>query len=71
VRTKRANVQFVVKESGEGTPWISMEALGGDKLDMFKRTSSVGFDLKPGTTLEQANEIAAYLRKNLVQISES
>ena len=59
--TGRAGVSFKVKEYAGGQPWISAEWLSGD--DLFG--GSLDFELEPGTTLEEAKEISAYLRDHI------
>lgn len=59
--TGRASVSFKVKEYAGGQPWVLAEWLSGD--DLFGGT--LGFELKPGTTLKEAKEIADYLRKHI------
>ncbi len=61
-RTVRGNYLFKVSERQGGTPWISLET----------RTAPaefsgilVGFDLKPGTDIRQAEEVALYLNQHL------
>jgi hypothetical protein len=59
--TERAEFNFVVKQLVSGTPWIMAEQISGPQiLDRL-----LGFDLAPGTTLEQAHEIAAYMRRHI------
>ena len=59
--TRRAGVSFKVKENASGQPWVLAEWLSGD--DLFGGT--LGFELEPGTTLEEAKEISAYLREHI------
>jgi hypothetical protein len=68
-KTFRAEVRFRVADSAEGEPWIYGEPYSGDALDLFRHI--IGFSLKPGTSYEQAKDIAAFLRRNLVNISET
>jgi hypothetical protein len=67
----RAVPRFRVAESSNDRPWIVMERLKGDKLQMFSKSIVIGFDLPPGTTLERAKEIAGFLNHNLTQVSET
>ena len=60
--TDRADFTFVAKEYHQRTPWIAAEQLPGDKLVL---PGLIGFDLAPGTTFEQAKEIADYMRKHI------
>ena len=55
-------VKFTIKESGEGVPYLHMEAL--DNIPNFP-SEPPAFDLPPGTDMEKAREIASYLNANL------
>jgi len=63
--TDRAEFNFTVKEFASGTPWIVAEPMN----KMLSIGGMIGFDLKPGTTLKQAHEIADYMRKHIEGIS--
>lgn len=67
--TKRATPFFRVAEYESGQPWIVLEQYDGENLVVFQRT--VGFDLPPGTTLEEAVRICDGLSQNLIAISET
>ena len=54
--TQRARYVFTVKEFGDGTPWIVMER-SGEGLDVLKN-GVFGFELKEGTSLEDAETLA-------------
>jgi hypothetical protein len=64
--TERAEFTFTVKEGASGKPWIAAEPLGGD---MPSLRGLLGFDLAPGTTLEQAHSLAKYMRENIRGLS--
>ncbi|MDI4231482.1 hypothetical protein OZ411_01470 [Bradyrhizobium sp. Arg237L] len=66
--TRRARTRFRVAEHASGQPFIVLEPLSGDDLQLFSR--SIGFDLPQSTTFEEAQEIAKYLNNKLVQIAE-
>lgn len=51
--TKRAITKFRVVEGTSNQPWIMLEPLGGDDLDMFRGKTVVGFDLPAGTSFER------------------
>jgi hypothetical protein len=51
---------FVVKESAEGKPWVVAEP---DTPGGF-----VGFRLKKGASMDQAKEVAAYLRRHVTAV---
>ena len=61
--TERAPYVPTVKEGADGRPFIVFEPAGGEIP--FLRTADVILDLKPGTSIEQAGEIAAYLRRHI------
>ena len=65
--TDRADFTFVAKEYHRRTPWIAAEQLAGDKLVL---PGLIGFDLAPGTTFEQAKEIADYMRKHIHDLTD-
>jgi 2-hydroxychromene-2-carboxylate isomerase len=67
--TKRAIPRFRVAEHAEGDPWIVIEQSGGEDLSLLK--NMIGFNLRPGTTLEEANTISKYLNLNIQKISET
>ncbi len=62
--TKTADTTFTVKEHGDGKPFIMLE--GGEQKTFGK---SIGFVLASGTTYEQAQDIARYMRQHLKKIS--
>ncbi|MBP0116385.1 hypothetical protein [Bradyrhizobium vignae] len=46
-----------------------MECFDGDDLSLFQKT--IGFDLQPGISYDEAQRIAKFLKENLVSVSES
>ncbi len=66
---KRADPRFSVSEFESGQTYIVMEVFQGDDMDIFKNRS-IGFDLPPGTTLEDAKQIADYLQRHLLRVIE-
>jgi hypothetical protein len=50
-----------VKESAEGKPWIAAEP----NSDIATARGLIGFELAPETTLDDAAEIAKFMRKHL------
>ncbi|MBW1249010.1 hypothetical protein I7860_20235 [Pseudomonas tolaasii] len=61
--TKRAKSSFSVHQySPSQNPWISID-LEGAEPGMTQ--DLLGFDLKPGTSFEQAEQIAKYLDDHL------
>ncbi|MBH5372958.1 hypothetical protein [Bradyrhizobium glycinis] len=67
--TKRARPHFRVGEFASGQPWIIMECYDGDNLALFEKT--VGFDLRPGISYEEAQRIVRLLKENLIAVNES
>jgi len=67
--TKRARPHFRCLQYETGQPWILMECVDGDSLDLFQKT--IGFDLPKDTPLEAAEEVAKFLSSTLVSISET
>ena len=65
--TERAHYMFTVKEFGDGTPWIMLEQ-SGKGLASF-RDGFVGFDLKEGISLREAERLAQLLTDSISAIS--
>ncbi|QQD56712.1 hypothetical protein MHB_0010845 [Pseudomonas fluorescens BBc6R8] len=59
----KTGIVFTVKESADGVPYLHMEF--HDNIPGLQEDPPA-FDLKPGTDLAQAKEIAKYLNENLV-----
>jgi hypothetical protein len=68
--TRRAEYRFRVKELAEGRVWIMLELFRGDNLPCMG-DGFFGFDLKEGTTYEQATEVCKVLNANIVSISHT
>lgn len=68
-KTDYSDFTFTVKEFGDGTPWIMCEA-DQPGLPVLK-DGHLGLRLREGTTIEQAQEIAEYLRDNIAGISHT
>ncbi len=67
---KRAELKFKVAEFKDDQQlYIVMEAFYGAEMEIFKGRC-IGFDLPPGTTLEEANQIADYLQRHLLRVIE-
>jgi hypothetical protein len=66
-KTERARYTFVVKAFPGGPPWIVLER-SGKSLDVLG-DGLLGFDLTAGTTLKEAEELAALLRHAVIQVS--
>ena len=65
--TKRAKFVFKTKESAGRVPIIVLEPLR-ESFDVLAG-GFLGFDLPEGTTINQAEEIAAYLNEKIDSIS--
>ncbi len=65
--TQRGEYVFDEKEYDDGTPWIMMTPWDED-LSILKG-GFIGFDLKPGTSVEEANELAERLRRIVTGVS--
>lgn len=69
-KTDKVAVRFYVKEYGDGTPWLLIETEKGKPLpaigDGFQ-----GFDLKDGTTYEEAKEVARVLNRFVSDMSHT
>jgi len=58
--TERNDCTFAVTAFVSGRPWIVAEPIEGYLPDRV-----IGFHLVDGITFEQANEIAAFMRKHI------
>ncbi len=67
--TDRAQYAFKVAEFADGTPWIKTEPAYADLKILQPQKGSLGFDLRKGTTFEQAEEIARFLNEHIEAIS--
>jgi hypothetical protein len=63
--TDRGEFTFVVKEGSEDQASIVAEPTS----DMPNAPGLIGFDLVPGTTFEQAQDIASFMRQFIRGIS--
>jgi hypothetical protein len=66
-KTERANCVFAVKEFADGKPWIMLER-SGEGLEVLG-DGYIGFELKEGTTLQEAEDLAATLCKSISTVS--
>jgi hypothetical protein len=67
--TDRADYLFSVKEYADGTPWIMLEPRRGDLKVLKPQRSFLGFDLHPGTSLEEARKIADYFNRHVPTVT--
>jgi hypothetical protein len=65
--TERARMVFRVKEFASGDFWICLEPLEEDLKVLGK--GFLGFELQEGTTVNKAEEIAAFLQENISSVS--
>jgi hypothetical protein len=65
--TERVRMLFRVKELASGDFWICLEPLEEGLKILGK--GFLGFDLPEGTTINKAEEIAAFLQENISSIS--
>ena len=64
--TERGRFSFRVSEYESGQPWITTDPLNdSDVLKTLGPQGFVGFDLKPGTSYEEAQRIAKYLDQQI------
>lgn len=69
-KTERADCLFTVKEFGDGTPWIMLELQRSPGLRAIG-DGFLGLDLKEGTDIREAEEIARYLNRVVETISHT
>jgi hypothetical protein len=62
--TTTANHQFTVKEGGIGEPFIMFELASGSELPVLGG-GFLTFNLRDGTTLSRAHEIAEMLNRSI------
>jgi hypothetical protein len=63
--TTRAKCRFTVKEGAKGEPFIALELSEGIEFPAFG-IGLLTFDLREGTTIERAGEIAEMLNRSVV-----
>jgi hypothetical protein len=65
--TERVQYVFAVKEFGDGTPWIMLEP-SGERLGVLGN-GFLGFDLRNGTAIQDAEKLAERLRQMVLSVS--
>lgn len=65
-RTECAEYLFKVSKEADGTPFISLEPDGAGLRICDE--GFISFELRPGTTLEQAEEFAKLLNENIERL---
>jgi hypothetical protein len=63
---QNARVIFRVEKVSGGEPWIRLEPV--DKDLRILGSGFLGFELPEGTTINTAEEIAAYLQENISSV---
>lgn len=63
--TQRGRYQFRVSGYADGTPWIMTDPLEKKDCLPILGHGFIGFDLKPGTSAEEAHRIAQFLDDNI------
>ena len=58
---ENVSVVFRVQEVSGGAPWIRLDPLDKNNLE----SGFLGFELPEGTTINKAEEIAAFLQENI------
>jgi hypothetical protein len=67
--TQRGRFRFRVAEYADGTPWIMTDPLWPqDRLKALGQ-GFVGFDLKPGTSHEQAQQVTQFMNEHIEYIT--
>ena len=69
-KTDRADYHFKVAEYREGTPWIMFELRRAPDLPCVG-DGFLGFDLKAGTTYDEARSIARFLNDNVTVVTHT
>jgi len=64
---ENVRVVFRVHEVPGGEPWIQLEPLNRDLKVL--RNGFLGFELSEGTTINKAEEIAAFLQESISSVS--
>ena len=69
-KTERAKSYFRACEGGSRneTPWIICEPQGDNKTEGLS-DSFIGFGLAPGTSLQEAEQLAELLRNKITDVS--
>jgi hypothetical protein len=66
-RSEHGRYLFKVSEYGDGSCWISTEPRDRD-IPALKH-ALLGFQLRPGTTIKQAEEIAKFMNEHTTEVS--
>jgi hypothetical protein len=64
--TTRAEHRFYVKKNASGRPWLVSEVLKGEEP---RGSGFVALDLAPGTTTQQAADLARTMNRYIVRTS--
>ncbi len=63
LKTERAEIRITVKEDSDGAPFLMIEPTAGS-LGILSR-AFLTFDMKPGTSLDTARELADSLNRSI------
>jgi len=63
----KADCYFKTSDNEDGTFWISASPQSG-QLKLDGRTIEIGLDLKPGTPIQEADELSELLRKYVTSV---
>jgi hypothetical protein len=68
--TQRGRFHFRVTVYADGTPWIMTDPLhAGDRLNILGDAGFIGFDLRAGTTGQEAEQVARFLNEHVEYIT--
>ena len=67
-KAERAESYFKACEHGDGTPWIVCSPQGKTKIGVLN-DGFIGFELRPGTSLQEAGKLAELLRGKITDVS--
>jgi hypothetical protein len=65
-RTERGQYRFTVREGDRDRVFLVAEPAGAELKGL---AAMLGFDLAPGTTIEQAHELAAAMNATIVAVT--
>jgi hypothetical protein len=67
-KTEHAVSYFRACEGADGTPWIICEPQGDTKIAALSE-GFIGFELRPGMSLREAEKLAELLRGEITNVS--
>ena len=66
--TERAQYIFTVKEYDGGVPWLMLDLLRSPDIGILQK-QMLGLDLRPGTTYDEARELANILNAKISHLT--